>query len=107
VADWFKDKNSRALLTRLEKYLRIQRVAAPTKGALSGKTVVITGTLPTLSREEAEARVRQAGGKSAGSVSKKTSFVVAGENPGSKFDTAQQLGVEVIDEKEFLSRLKA
>lgn len=107
VAEWFQDKNNRALLTRLEKHLKIQKVIAPPKGPLTGQSVVITGTLPTLSREDAEARVRQAGGKATASVSVKTSFVVAGENPGSKFDKAKQLDIPVIDESEFLKKLKA
>jgi DNA ligase (NAD+) len=105
VFEWFKDANNRALLKRLEKYLKVQKVAAPSKGPLTGQTVVITGTLPTLSREEAESRVRQAGGKVASSVSAKTSFVVAGENPGSKLDKANRLGIRVIGEPEFLQRL--
>jgi DNA ligase (NAD+) len=69
--------------------------------------VVITGTLPTLSREEAAARVRRAGGKVAASVSAKTSFVVAGEAPGSKLAQANRLGVPVIREAEFLKKLEA
>lgn len=104
VHEWFNDKNNLALLTRLEKYLTIKKVQAPARGPLTGKTVVITGTLPTLSREEAEAKVRQAGGKAASAVSIKTSFVVAGENPGNKFEKASQLGIRVIDEAE-LKRL--
>ena len=100
VAEWFEDKNNRALLARLEKYLTIKKIAA-LSGSLAGQSVVITGTLPTLSREEAEAKVRAAGGKAASSVSAKTSFVVAGDNPGSKFDKAKKLGVPIIDETEF------
>ncbi|MCR4333973.1 MAG: NAD-dependent DNA ligase LigA [Patescibacteria group bacterium] len=107
VADWFKEAGNRALLVRLAKHLKVQKVIAPTKGPLTGQTVVITGILPTLSREEAEARVRRAGGKAAASVSTKTSFVVAGENPGSKFEKAKELGVSVITEVEFLKRLGA
>ena len=107
VANWFKNANNRALLVRLLKHLKVQKVVAPSKGPLSGQTVVITGTLPTLSREEAEALVRQAGGKAASSISAKTSFVVAGENPGSKYEKAQSLGVAVIDETEFLKKLSA
>ena len=107
VADWFSDKENRALLGRLTKHLTIEKVAPPKRGALTGQTVVITGTLPTLSREEAEARVRAAGGKAASSVSAKTSFVVAGENPGSKYDKAQSLGVAILDEEAFLKRLAA
>ena len=74
-------------------------------GPFEGMTVVVTGTLARFSRAEAEEAVRSAGGKAAGSVSKKTSLVVAGENAGSKLDKANALGVEVIGEEEFLSRL--
>lgn len=105
VAEWFADRGNRALLTRLLKHVRAERVEAPAKGALTGQTVVITGTLPTLSREEAEARVRSAGGKVASSVSAKTSFVVAGENPGSKYAKAESLGIPIVTEEEFLRRL--
>jgi DNA ligase (NAD+) len=69
-----------------------------TAGPLEGKTFVITGTLPLWSREEAKAKIEGAGGKVAGSVSKKTNFVVAGESAGSKLDKARELGVEIIDE---------
>lgn len=69
--------------------------------ALEGKTVVVTGTLPTLSRDEAEALVAAHGGKASGSVSKKTAFVLAGEKAGSKLTKAMSLGVPVVDEKEF------
>jgi DNA ligase (NAD+) len=65
---------------------------------LAGKTFVLTGTLPTLEREEAKALIEAAGGKVSGSVSKKTHYVVAGEAAGSKLDKARELGVEVIDE---------
>ncbi len=106
VAEWFKDPSNRALLERLEKYLKIQKVVAPAQGPLTGKIVVVTGTLPTLSREEAEARVRQSGGKVAATVSSKTSFVVAGENPGSKFATAEQLSIPILSETEFLTKLR-
>jgi DNA ligase (NAD+) len=70
------------------------------RGPLAGETVVLTGTLPTLSREQATERIVAAGGKVAGSVSKKTSFVVAGADAGSKLDRARVLGVRVIDEDE-------
>lgn len=73
--------------------------------AFAGRTVVLTGTLPTLSREEAKAAIEAAGGKVAGSVSKKTDFVVAGEEAGSKLVRAQELGIPVIDEKTLLARL--
>jgi len=105
VFDWFSNKYNQALLARLLKHIKIQKVEAPAKGPLQGQTVVVTGTLPTLSREEVEALVRKAGGKAAGSVSKKTSFVVAGENSGSKFDKAKSLGIPVISESEFLNKI--
>ena len=72
---------------------------------LAGKCIVITGTLPTLSRKQIEDLIRDLGGQPTSSVSKKTSFVVAGEEAGSKLDKAKSLGVEVIDEKEFLRRI--
>jgi len=80
---------------------------APKKqtGGLQGKTLVVTGTLQGFSRQQAEQAVREAGGKVSGSVSKKTDFVLAGEDPGSKLRKAQQLGVEVIDEERFKKML--
>jgi DNA ligase (NAD+) len=79
--------------------------AAGSDGALSGKTYVLTGTLPTLSRTEATTLIESAGGRVAGSVSKKTDAVVAGEEAGSKLEKAKELGVEVIDEDELLRRV--
>ena len=72
---------------------------------LLGKTVVVTGTLPSLSRDEAEKLIAQHGGKAAGSVSKKTSFVLAGEKAGSKLDKANSLGIPVLDEAAFMALL--
>jgi DNA ligase (NAD+) len=79
-----------------------QAVAA---GVLSGKTVVLTGTLSRLSRDEAKAEVERRGGKVSGSVSRKTDLVVAGEEAGSKRQKAEELGVKVIGEEEFLRLL--
>jgi DNA ligase (NAD+) len=76
-------------------------------GALSGKTVVITGTLPTLSRAKATATIEAAGGRVTGSVSKATDFLLAGEEAGSKLEKAKSLGVEVIDEAELLRRVSS
>ncbi|WP_437206155.1 NAD-dependent DNA ligase LigA [Planctomicrobium sp. SH664] len=87
----------------------VVRAAVPEAGPgqpLTGKTVVVTGTLPTLKREEAEDLIRQWGGKPAGSVSSKTDLVLAGEKAGSKLEKAQSLGIEVIDEAEFLRRFR-
>ncbi len=72
-------------------------------GKLAGKTIVVTGTLANFSRQQIEEAIRNAGGKASSSVSSKTDFVLAGENPGSKYDKAKQLGVKIIDEKEFLT----
>jgi DNA ligase (NAD+) len=72
---------------------------------LAGKTVVVTGSLESFERHEIEELIVKLGGKSSGSVSKKTSFVVAGESAGSKLDKAKELGVEVINEGEFLKRI--
>jgi DNA ligase (NAD+) len=71
-------------------------------GPFAGKTFVLTGTLPTFTREQATAKIESLGGKVSGSVSKKTDFVLAGDEAGSKLDKAQKLGVKIIDEKKFL-----
>ena len=73
--------------------------ASDSSTPLTGKTVVITGTLPTLSRREAEDLVSRAGGHAAGSVSRKTDYVVVGENAGSKLDKAVSLGIPILDEQ--------
>ncbi|HLK63720.1 MAG TPA: NAD-dependent DNA ligase LigA [Bryobacteraceae bacterium] len=78
----------------------------PKGGVLKGLTFVITGTLPTLSRDEARLLIEAAGGKVSGSVSKKTSFVLAGEDPGSKIAKAQELGIPILDESNLLELLK-
>jgi DNA ligase (NAD+) len=76
------------------------------EGPLTGKTIVITGGFESMSRSQAEKAAADAGAKIASSVSKKTDFVAVGENPGSKYEKAVQLGVDIIDENEFLKRLK-
>ncbi|HQI28679.1 MAG TPA: helix-hairpin-helix domain-containing protein, partial [Sedimentisphaerales bacterium] len=81
--------------------MHLQSVSALSCSPLGGKIVVITGTLKQFSRGQAEQAVRQAGGKISSSVSRKTDFVVAGENPGSKLQKALDLGVEVLDEEQF------
>ena len=103
VAQFLADDRERALVEKLLGYgVHPQaEAAAVNDGVLKGKTLVLTGTLTTLSRKEAEELVVTNGGKVSSSVSKKTSFVVAGENAGSKLDTALKLGVPVLDEEAF------
>lgn len=79
--------------------------AAPAAGKLSGKVFVLTGTLPRLTREDAQARIEAAGGKVSGSVSRKTDFVVVGDEPGSKYTKAVELGIEILDESGLLKLL--
>jgi DNA ligase (NAD+) len=86
---------------------QVEPNAANADGVLAGKTYVITGSLPTLSRARATSLIEEAGGRVAGSVSKKTDALLAGDDAGSKLEKAKELGVEVIDEEEFLRRLKA
>jgi DNA ligase (NAD+) len=108
VVEWFSDKGNRRIVEKLKAAgVRTEDPAqeAPAEGPLSGTTIVLTGSLESMSREEAGTAAERAGARVASSVSKKTDFVVAGENPGSKYDKALQLGVEVVDEKEFLRRL--
>lgn len=108
ITGFFAEPRNRALVERL---LEVGlRPLAPTKVAggstvFAGKTFVLTGTLPTMTRDEAAAKIEAAGGKVSGSVSKKTSYVLAGAEAGSKLDKAKELGVPVIDEAEFLRLL--
>jgi len=90
----------------LLKYLNPQEEKTKVSNKLAGKTIVVTGALEGLSRQQAEQAIRDAGGKVASSVSKKTDFVLAGEKPGSKLEKAQKLSVKVINEKEFLEMIK-
>lgn len=109
VVAYFADERVRALLARLAGYgLQLDEPASgPTSGNFTGKTVVITGTLPTLTRSDAKQRIVAAGGKVTDSVSKATSLVVVGADAGSKLEKARSLGVETIDEAELIRRLGA
>ncbi|MBP5271318.1 MAG: NAD-dependent DNA ligase LigA [Clostridia bacterium] len=103
VLEFFEDEENRALCLRLsEAGLLTEATAAPAGDLLAGLTFVLTGTLPTMTRSEAEAKIKALGGKCSGSVSKKTSFVVAGADAGSKLTKARELGVPVIDESELI-----
>ena len=106
VYKWFRDEKNVHMLRELLPHLHILDAKKRLSGVLHGKNVVITGTLVSLSRDEAKVLVRQHGGKAVGSVSKNTSFVVAGEKPGSKVKKAQDLGVDVLSESEFLQKIK-
>ena len=106
VLDYFASSAGKKVLTRIRE-LGIKPTSekisnARPEGLFAGKTFVLTGTLPTLTREEATAKIEALGGKVSGSVSKKTDFVLAGEEAGSKLTKAQELGLKILDEKEFL-----
>ncbi|HET9315435.1 MAG TPA: NAD-dependent DNA ligase LigA [Vicinamibacteria bacterium] len=103
VHDWFADAHNRDLLTALRAAgLRMEETAAaPTSDALAGKSFVLTGGLDTMSREEARSAIETRGGRVATSVSKKTDYVVVGQDPGSKLDKAKELGVTCLDETQF------
>ena len=103
VVNFFSHEGNRVLCRKLiEAGLLTVSVAAPTEDLFVGLTFVLTGTLPTMSRDEASALIKAKGGKVSGSVSKKTSYVVAGEAAGSKLTKAKELGVSVISEEELL-----
>jgi DNA ligase (NAD+) len=109
VHEWFQDEGNLELLGKLKKAgARMKDKAPPKKkrGPLSGRSIVLTGGLESMSRDEAQKAAEEAGARVTSSVSKKTDFVVAGSDPGTKFDKAQALGVEIIDEAEFLKRLR-
>ncbi|MDO4837795.1 MAG: NAD-dependent DNA ligase LigA [Clostridia bacterium] len=106
MLEFFSFEENRVMIDRLLKAgVKPRPMQGKAEGVLSGKTVVVTGTLPNLSRKDAEELIRRHGGTAASSVSKKTAFVVAGEAAGSKLDKAQALGIEVIDEAELLRRV--
>ena len=108
VVNYFSHEQNRALCRRLsEAGLVTKSTAAPTGDRYAGKTFVLTGTLPTMSRDEASALIKAQGGKVSGSVSKKTDYVVAGEAAGSKLTKANELGVTVIDEATLLEMMKS
>lgn len=107
LVEYFTQQKSLDIIEKLKSAgVRLDYEAVRLGDSLTGKTVVLTGTLPTLKRSEAKAMIEQHGGKVSGSVSKKTDFVVAGEDAGSKLDKANQLGVLVISEQELLDLLR-
>ena len=107
IFEWFQDSKNRKFLERLLKNIKIENQAKTRLDQIfKGKTVVLTGELASLSRDQAKEAVRSRGGDIAGSVSQKTDLVVVGENPGSKYDKAKELGVKIIEEEEFLKMIK-
>ena len=107
IYQWFQVPANQTLISRLEtgglQLESLQTVEVPTSQPLSGKTFVMTGTLPTLKRDEAKALIQKAGGKISSSVSSKTDYVVVGEEAGSKLEKARSLGITQLSEEELLS----
>lgn len=110
IVDYFARPENKTLIQRLDRagvnMEEANQQAEPGQQPLAGKTFVITGTLEGFSRQEAQRAIEELGGKVSGSVSKKTDYVVVGENPGSKYDKAQQLGIPILNEQEFVALLK-
>jgi DNA ligase (NAD+) len=106
VFEWFRDAENKKLVAQLLEHVAVLPVEKVTKNLpLINQTFVLTGTLTSLSRDAAKQLIKDAGGKVAGSVSKLTTYVVAGDEVGSKLDKAQALGVKILTEKEFLALL--
>lgn len=106
IVEWFNDKVNLKLLEKLSAAgVLIAKVKTAAK-ILAGQTFVLTGELESFTRDEAKDKIRNLGGNVAGSVSKQTDYVVAGKEPGSKYDKAQKLGIKIINEKEFLALIK-
>jgi DNA ligase (NAD+) len=108
IEETLAEDRTRELIRRFEAAnlrMRDDRPDTPVDGPLVDKTLVLTGTLPNLTRDDAKQRIEAAGGKVTGSVSKKTDYLVAGADPGSKLTKAQELGTEVLDEESLLALL--
>jgi DNA ligase (NAD+) len=103
--DWFRNVDNKKLVSNLLKHVDIVKEESVGEMKLAGKSFVFTGSMANLDREEAQNLVRNNGGEVSSSVSKKTSYVVAGEEAGSKLDKARELGVKIIGEEEFLKML--
>jgi len=108
VHEWFRDTDHKKLIRNLLKHIRIEKLVkvSADKLPLTGKSFVFTGTLPTLERTDAQEMVRKLGGEVSSSVSKNTSYVVAGESAGTKLDKANELGVVILSEDEFLKLIE-
>jgi DNA ligase (NAD+) len=111
IVDWFALKRHQELVSRLKEVLTISNPLALSRrrldsAPLAGKTFVLTGSLESMSRDEAKAKIRALGGDVSSSVSKKTDYVVAGEEAGSKLEKALSLGVTVLTETEFMRMIR-
>jgi DNA ligase (NAD+) len=107
INEWFEDKYNQKILDKLEKAgVRPEPIKVKKSSKLQDKTFVFTGSLDTISREDAEEAIRELGGDPASSVSKGTDYVVVGEDSGSKYDKAKKLGVKIINEEQFLKLIK-
>ena len=102
IVDFFNNKDNKKIVDNLVKVLKIEKEKV-SSGKLNGLKFVITGTMEKMSRDEAKDRIRSAGGLVGESVSKETDYLVCGENPGSKYDKAKELGVKILDENGFLA----
>lgn len=108
ITDYFSNENNLKLIDELKQIgINMNYLGSDNNNSLEGKTFVLTGTLPTLSREEAKKMIENRGGNVSSSVSKKTSFVVLGENPGSKYEKALELEIKILNEEEFINLLNS
>ena len=106
IVEFFQKEENRLMIERMKRYgVNMNSKEQQAGGKFDGMTFVVTGTLPSLSRKEAAAMIEAQGGKVSGSVSKKTTMLLAGENAGSKLTKAQELGVRVISQEELLAML--
>jgi DNA ligase (NAD+) len=106
IREYFNDTHNQQLVEKLLKKIHIQEVKKKAGGKLIGKTFVITGTLPTLSREEAKELIEKEGGHVAGSVSNKTDYLIAGDNAGSKLEMAKKLAISILSEEDLTGMTK-
>ena len=107
VSEYFADKKNNELLDDLLAVgIRVKEEKEKAHQPLKGKTFVITGTLENFSRDEIKSKIRDLGGDVSGSVSKETDYLLAGSEPGSKYDKSKKLGIEILDEKEFVKMIK-
>jgi len=106
IYEYFHDNKNVAIIDKLLTMgIQTKQPKRKRSDTLAGKTIVVTGTLTGVSRTRAEQMIKEHGGKTSSSVSKKTDFVLAGQNPGSKLTKAQQLGIKVINKEQFLKML--